>query len=208
MLTAIDASEQLNLVMTHVRHGIVMYDGDEVICLINRHVGAIFGFAIGEVGPGSSVAEYLACVGKAVGWSADRIARVHANHRDWSRKGVPVAVDHHFDDGKVFEVRFDPRRGGGAILTFIDVTHERDLRRKDERREMLARQASALLAGVARISSNTRIVAFNASIEAARLGELGRGFAVVADEVRDLARQTSGVVNEIARLNEDSLSLT
>lgn len=59
------------------------------------------------------------------------------------------------------------------------------------------RKINDLTETVMSISSQTSLLALNASIEAARAGEAGRGFSVVATEIGNLATQTSTAVNDI-----------
>lgn len=53
------------------------------------------------------------------------------------------------------------------------------------------------------VAKNTRVLGFNAGIEAARSGEYGRGFGVVAKEITRLADQSAVSVNEIKQLLDD-----
>lgn len=202
-----NAAEQLTLVMEHVRHGMVIYDRDEQIVLINPYVSRLFGLADNAVTAGSTLADYIDRIGSVVGWCRDRKAGILENHRRWAQAGVRRQFDHHFDDGNVLEITYHPQPDGGAVLTFVDVTHERNLKSANERRDDVTRQTAAMLKRVERLSANTRLVALNASIEAARLGNDGRGFAVVAQEVRDLSVETSDVLVEISRINQASLPI-
>lgn len=61
------------------------------------------------------------------------------------------------------------------------------------------RQVAAAAGQITRIALQTRLVAFNASVEAGRAGEAGRGFGVVAGAVKDLSAQVEASSKEITR---------
>ncbi|MBI3529228.1 MAG: chemotaxis protein [Betaproteobacteria bacterium] len=60
--------------------------------------------------------------------------------------------------------------------------------------------------GISQIAFQTRLVAFNAAVEANRVGEAGRGFAVVAGAVKDLAHQveeaSKRIMNTVGELGK------
>jgi methyl-accepting chemotaxis protein len=68
------------------------------------------------------------------------------------------------------------------------------------------RQVSDAAGEITQIALQTRLVAFNASVEAKRAGDAGRGFGVVADAVKALAGQvehsSKSIIGAIATLGE------
>ena len=90
----------------------------------------------------------------------------------------------------------------------VDTTSEIILRIKDDSQDISAKSKTLLanveeigniIASVNAIAEQSKILAVNASIEAAKAGEYGAGFAVVAQEVKDLAQQSKEATEQITK---------
>lgn len=85
-----------------------------------------------------------------------------------------------------------------AIRETVAETSKRIKRLSDS-----SRKISRVVNLISNFTTQTQLLALNASIEATRAGQYGRGFAVVADEVRSLARQSAAATTEIEKLVQE-----
>lgn len=59
-----------------------------------------------------------------------------------------------------------------------------------------------ILKAILQIATNTKILGFNSSIEAARVGEVGKAFAVIANEIKNVSDSSKETANNILQLTE------
>ncbi len=85
-----------------------------------------------------------------------------------------------------------------AIRETVAETSKR-LKRLSESSQKVSRVVNL----ISNFTTQTQLLALNASIEATRAGQYGRGFVVVADEVRSLARQSAEATTEIEQLVQE-----
>lgn len=91
-----------------------------------------------------------------------------------------------------------------GALTAFTIRELEDLTREIDQS---ARNARNLMSTIIAVAQETRVLALNARIEAARAGSAGKSFAVVANEVARLADRTTNVASEASRgLNLDSIT--
>ncbi len=69
--------------------------------------------------------------------------------------------------------------------------------------ESFTEKMKSIVDVIENVTTQTSLLALNASIEAARAGEAGKGFAVVASEITSLANQTQEATVDIAELIEN-----
>ncbi|QHI72469.1 methyl-accepting chemotaxis protein [Aminipila terrae] len=89
-----------------------------------------------------------------------------------------------------------------AISAVNVTTSQHELSQEIHSIDQVTKEIESVLKDITRAANNTKLIGFNAAIEAARLGNEGRGFAVVANEIQTLAENSKETAAHIAELNK------
>lgn len=95
------------------------------------------------------------------------------------------------------ELLSELKQGMSRIRAYVE-SGERKVLSLGER----SQEIGSIVRTMGKLSTQTDMLALNASIEAVRAGEEGQGFALVAEEVRKLAEHTSRASKEISEVVE------
>ncbi|ALN75327.1 EAL domain-containing protein [Aureimonas sp. AU20] len=119
--------------LTNMSNGLLVIGAGGRIDLFNDRLVTLFDIRPEGVAIGMPWQRYLANLAERLGWNEARLGRVIDNHTQWFALDRTTYLEHALEDGRTISVSCRPIMGGGAVLTYDDVTAERQAQREVER---------------------------------------------------------------------------
>jgi signal transduction histidine kinase len=223
----------LDTMLEHIRHGICLFDQERRVVAANRVAAQLLGHPPELLQPGRTQAELVSALVARGELGPPETAEAAA--RDYLTRDRSVSTIHWRTrpDGRVLEVRSDPTPDGGFVVTYTDVTEQKEaeaaLRRAAAEAEAASRAKSQFLATMSHelrtplnavIGFSEALLHESAKPDARRIeeyagaiNEAGRHLLSLINDILDVARIEAGRMDlaedrvDLARLAATALRL-
>jgi signal transduction histidine kinase len=121
-LTLSATNEHLAAALAHTNHGTLMFSRDQRLLLCNRRYLELMQLPDGALKHNMTFDETIEVLRQNGSYSAHALAEMTANRRTALATKETRSYFEHLADGTIIEVRSDPIRDGGLLLTVTDMT--------------------------------------------------------------------------------------
>ncbi|MCX4196616.1 EAL domain-containing protein [Methylobacterium organophilum] len=123
-------SSILRTALDNMSNGLLYLDPAERVRLYNRRYLEIYHIPIDVDLTGMTIDQIIDLVGYRHGWTAERREAARRRVDDWRNVKNSKQIDYPLEDGRVLQVEIRPIEDGGNVVTFDDVTKEREAQRR------------------------------------------------------------------------------
>ncbi|MBP2513596.1 EAL domain-containing protein [Sphingomonas sp. PvP018] len=115
----------LRAVLESMSDGLVFIDGNARLQHFNHRFLEMYAIPDGAIAPGMTITACIDIVARHRGWRPERRAEIRAAMQQWIRTDATFDREWAMDDGCVYRMQCRPMQSKGVVLTFNDVSAER-----------------------------------------------------------------------------------
>lgn len=123
-------SAVLQTALDNMSNGLIYLDENDQIRLYNRRYLEIYGFSAGTDLTGLTPEQIIERVGHHHGWAEERRQVARNRVMGWRKVESFTQIDYPMDDGRILQIEIRPIQTGGTVVTFDDVTKDREAQRR------------------------------------------------------------------------------
>ncbi|WP_182083967.1 EAL domain-containing protein [Aureimonas sp. ME7] len=125
-------SAVLATALDNMSNGLLCFDAGGRLQLFNRRYLELYRLSPGTIAAGMTPDAMIAAFGRKLGWPPEREALALARFREWVDPRHERSFDYAPDEARVFRVEVRAAGADGTVITFDDVTREREARHRAE----------------------------------------------------------------------------